>query len=428
MAISKAKSTEACSTLLEIDVTKESVDKAFDEVYDEITKVASIPGFRPGKAPKELVKKNYAKNASEEALKHVLSDAYAAALKEHGIIPIGSPEITDVVFEEGKAMSFKAKVDTRPKFNLKNYKGIAVTQKKITIDKADIDKTLENVQQMHAKYESPDDRPLQMGDYAVSDLDCLANGKPIHRKREDLWLFLDKDTIALGLSDGMVGMKKGDEKDIEVTLSKDYPNKDLAGKKAIYHVKVKDIKVRKLPEINDALAKELGKDSLDSLKKDIDTGLLEQAKRSAEAEVENKVLGKLIDDNDFAVPGGFVKRQLGYMVENAKRHLTEKGFKKEDLDKKDEELRGKFGIDAVRRVRLLFILDAIARAEKIEVGDSDVEEAYKAIAAETGKSEAEVKEHYTHEDMIDDLKEQLREGKAIEFLVKNAKVTEEGKA
>ena len=115
---------------------------------------------------------------------------------------------------------------------------------------------------MHAKYESQEDRPLKMGDYAVSDLDCLADGKPIHRKREDLWLFLDKDTIALGLSEGMVGMKKGEEKDIEVTLSKDYPNKDLAGKKAIYHVKVKDIKVRKLPAIDDALAKELGRGDL----------------------------------------------------------------------------------------------------------------------------------------------------------------------
>ena len=220
MSKSKAKSLEACSTLFEIDVPKEAVDKAFEEVYNEITKVASIPGFRPGKAPKELVKKHYQKNASEEAIKRVLPDAYAAALKEHGIIPIGSPEISDMIFEEGKAMSFKARVDTRPKFNLKNYKGVAVSRKKVAIDKTDIDKTLENVQQVRAKYESPADRPLQMGDYAVSDLDCLADGKPIHRKREDLWLFLDKDTIALGLSDGMVGMKKGDEKDIEVTLSK----------------------------------------------------------------------------------------------------------------------------------------------------------------------------------------------------------------
>lgn len=424
MPRSKVKSTEACSTLFEIEVPKESVAKAFEEVYAEISKVASIPGFRVGKAPVELVKKHYSKNASEEALKRILPDAYAAALKEHGVIPAGSPEISDVIFEEGKAMSFKAQVDTRPKFNLKNYKGIAVIRKKVAIEPSDIDKTLDNLRQMHAKYESAGDRPLVMGDYAVSDLDCLVDGKPIHRRREDLWLFLDKDTIALGLSEGMVGMKKGEEKDIEVTLSKDYPNKDLAGKKSIYHVKVKDIKVRRLPEIDDALAKEVGKDSLEALKREIDEGLREQAKRNSDVDLENKVLARLIDDNDFAVPGGFVKRQLEYMVENAKRHLMEKGFPREELDKKDEEFKGKFKNDAVRRVRLLFILDAVARAEKIDVNDKDLEEAYKAISAQSGKPEPEVRAHYEKEGIVDDLKEQLREGKVIEFLVNSAKVTE----
>jgi trigger factor len=424
MSKSKVKSTEACSAIFEIEVPKESVDKAFEEVYGEITKVAQIPGFRAGKAPVELVKKNYSKNASEEALKRILPDAYTAALKDHGIIPVSAPEISDLIFEEGKAMSFKARVDTRPKFGLKNYKGIAITRKKVKIEPSDIDKTLDNVRQMHAKYESPEDRPLKMGDYAVSDLDCLVDGKPIHRKREDLWLFLDKDTIALGLSDGMVGMKKGEERDIEVTLSKDYPNKDLAGKKSVYHVKVKDIKVRKLPDIDDALAKELGKDSLDALRKDIEEGLKEQAKRNSDIEVENNVLTKLIDDNDFAVPAGFVKRQLAHMVENAKRRLEEKGFPKGELDKKDEELNKKFKDDAVRRVRLLFILDAIARAEKIDVDEKDLEEAYRAIASQSGKPESEVKAHYEKEDIVDDLKEQLREGKTIEFLINNAKITE----
>jgi trigger factor len=253
----------------------------------------------------------------------------------------------------------------------------------------------------------------------------MVDGKPIHKRREDLWLFLDKDTIALGLSDGMVGMKKGDERDIEVTLSKDYPNKDLAGKKAVYHVKVKDIKVRRLPDIDDALAKELGRPDLETVKREVEEGLKEQAARNSDIEAENTVLGKLIDDNDFAVPSSFVKRQLEHMVENAKRHMMEKGFRKEELDKKDEEFRARFKNDAVRRVRLLFILDAVARAEKIDVGEKDVEEAYKAISAQSGKPESEVRAHYENEKIADDLKEQLREGKTIEFLVKNAKVSEE---
>jgi trigger factor len=160
------------------------------------------------------------------------------------------------------------------------------------------------------------------------------------------------------------------------------------------------------------------------VKKEIEEGLKEQAKRNSDIELENKVLGKLIDDNNFAVPASFIKKQLDYMVENAKHQMMQKGFRKEDLDKKDDEFKTRFKDDAARRVRLLFILDAVARAEKIEVSDKDLDEAYKAIAEQSGKPEPETRSHYEREGIVDDLKEQLREGKVIEFLVNNAKVTE----
>jgi len=425
MARSKVKPLEECAALLEIDVSKETVDKAFDEIYSEIMKVASVPGFRPGKAPKELVRKHYAKHAHEEAMKKLLPEAYAAALQEHRINPIGMPEISDIVFEEGKDMSFKARVEMRPKFTIKNYKGISVKSKKVAVGSSDIDKTLESIREMNAKYSSPEDRPLRMGDYAISNMECEVDGKAVHKKRENLWLYMDKDTIAPGLSEGMVGMNKNDEKSIDIVFPKEHADKSMAGKKAAYRVKVNDIKVRDLPEVNDALAKSMGKDSLEALKKDILTGLEAQAKRNSEIEVENKVLTKIVEDNKFGVPSGIVKRQLEQMVENAKRRLLEKGFKKDDLDKKDDEFRAKFKDDAEKRVRLLFILDAVAAAEKIEVTDGDMAEAYKVISEQTGKSEDEIKAHYEREDITADLKEQLKEGKAIEFLVKNARVTEE---
>ena len=425
MARSKVKPLEECASLIEIDVPKETVNKAFDEIYSEIIKIASVPGFRPGKAPKELVKKHYSKHAHEEAMKKLLPEAYAAALQEHRINPIGMPEISDIVFEEGKDMSFKARVETRPKFTLKNYKGIGVKSKKVAVGSGDIDKTLESIREMNAKYSSPEDRPIKMGDYAISNMECEVDGKAVHKKRENLWLYMDKDTIAPGLSEGMVGMNKGDEKSIDIVLPKEHADKSIAGKKATYRIKVNDIKVRDLPEVNDALAKSMGKDDLEALKKDISIGLEAQAKRNADIEIENKVLTKIVDDNKFGVPSGIVKRQLEQMVENAKHRLLEKGFKKDDLDKKDDEFRAKFKDDAEKRVRLLFILDAVAAAEKIEVADGDVAEAYKVISEQTGKSEDEIKAHYEREDIVADLKEQLKEGKAIEFLVKNAKVTEE---
>lgn len=421
---SKAKKIEECLTLFEIEVTKETLDKAFDEVYDEITKVANIPGFRVGKAPKDLVKKHYTKNAKDEVLKRMIPQAYGAALKEHKINPAGLPEITDVNFEEEKALSFKAKVDTRPNFKIKEYKGIKAEKKSATITDEDVNKTLENLRGLHARYIAVEDRPAQLGDYVVSDQECLVDGKDVHKKRENLWLYMEKESFIPGLGEKMVGMNKGETRDIEISLPAEYPDKVVAGKKVTYRILAKEIKRRELPAVDDELAKDLGRKSLEDLKTEIRKELEERSLVNAEIGMENQLLDKLIDDNAFTVPSGFVDRQLDYIVEDYKKRLMEKGFKREDLDKKDKELREKLKNDAVRRVRLLFILDEIARIEKIDIGDADVAKAYESMAAQTGKSVDEVKNYYEKEELVGNLEEKLREGKVIEFLIKSAQITE----
>jgi len=421
---SKRNNIEECAALFDIQVPKEDIERAFDEVYAEIMKIANIPGFRAGKAPKELVAKHYSKAAKEEALKKLIPEAYRMALEEHGINPIGLPEISEVNFEEDKELSFKARVDTRPKFKIKDYKRIKISKKKISVTAEEIDKTLENLRDISATYITVEERPVQMGDYVVSDMECFADDKPVHKKRENLWLFVDKDSLVPGLSEKMVGMKKGEEKDIELTMPEKHPDKNLAGKPVRYHILAKDIKMRKLAQLNDEFAKGLGKDSLEELKKEISKELEYRAEVNSEIGAENELLDKLASDNVFEVPSSFVKRQLEYMIEDAKKHLLEKGFKKEDLDKKDDELSGKFKSDAAKRVRLLFILDEIAKAEGIVVSEEDVSAAYKSISAQTGKDEATVKAHYEKEELVDSLKDKIRETKTIQFLLKAAEITE----
>lgn len=420
----KAKSLEECSILFEIEIPAEVIAKAFDEVYSEITKFANIPGFRVGKAPLELVKKRYTKDARDEVLKRLIPEAYRGALEEHKVNPLGLPEITDVIFESEKIMSFKARVDTKPKFKLKDYKALEFKKKKAVVTDSEVDRTIDNLREMNASYAAVEDRPLQMGDYAVTDLECFVDGKPIHKKRENLWLFLDKESLVPELSEKMVGVKKGEEKDVEALLSAKYPDKTLAGKLARYHVLVKEIKTRQLSKIDDAFARDLGKDNIAELKKEIAGELEARAKANADIDVENQLLGHLMDDNVFAVPSGFVKRQLEFMVEDAKKRMQDKGFKKEDLDKQDEEFKAKFRKDAERRVRLLFILDEIARQEKVGVTDDDISNAYKSIASQAGKSEDFVKNHYEKEDLADNLKDKIREEKTIRFLLQNSKITE----
>jgi trigger factor len=420
----KAKAVEECSTLFEIEVPKDAVDKAFDEAYSEMAKVASIPGFRPGKAPKEMIKKRYSKEAKKEVINHLIPDAYQKAVEEHKIDPIGYPDITDLILEEGKAMSFKAKTDTKPKFKLKNYKGIQVEKKKTVVKPEDIDKALDNLRQYSAKYVAVEDRAAAMDDYVVSDLDCLVDGKPAHKKRENLWLYIDKGSIMSGLTEKMIGMNKNEERDIEVDLPKEYPDKNIAGKLAKYHVKAKEIKVRSLPNVDDEFAKDLGKENLEDLKKEVAKELENKMRSDNEIATENQLLDKIINDNSFAVPSALVKKQMHMMSENAKARLMEKGFKKEDLDKKDGELEERFKDDAMKQVRLLFILDKIAKDEGIKVEEKDLEDAYKSISMRAGKSEKEVKDHYEKEGFVDNLLERIKEEKTISFLLKSAEIKE----
>jgi trigger factor len=424
MVKSKAKSVEECTTLFEIEVPKETIDKAFEEAYNQITKVASMPGFRPGKVPMDLIKKNFVKEAKKEVIDRVIPDAYQQAVEEHKIDPIAFPEITDLVFEEGKAMSFKAKVDTRPKFKIKDYKGIQIQKKKPVVKDEDVKKALDNLREYSAKYVSVEDRPAKWDDYVVTDLECFIDGKEAHKKRENLWLLLDKESLLSGLFEKIIGINKGEERDVEVELPEKYPDKNIAGKKVKYHVKVKEIKLRTLPNIDDEFAKDLGKDNLENLKKMINEELEKKAVSDSEIDAENKILDKLIDDNKFSVPPAMVKRQIHLMTENAKAKLVQKGFNKEELDKKNSEFEGRFKEDATRQVKLLFMLDRIANEEKIEASEEELQSAYKSISLQTGKTEQEVKAYYEKEKLVDNLLEKIREEKTIEFLLKNAKITE----
>jgi len=420
----KTKSIEDCATLFEIEVPKETIDKAFEDAYNEITKVASIPGFRAGKVPKDLVRKHFAKEAKKDVIEHVISDAYQKALEEYKIEPIGFPDITDLVLEEGKEMSFKARVDTRPKFKLKNYNRVQVDKKKVRVKEDDIKKALDNIREYSAKYAAVEDRPAQWEDYVVVDLERSIEDKPGCEKKENFWLLLDKESLLSGLTEKIVGMNKGEEKDAEVEMPQNYPDKNLAGKKAKYHVKVKEIKVRQLPIIDDEFAKDLGKENIEQLKKDIAQELENKMKMDSEIAMENQLLNKLIDENNFSVPSTLVNKQIHLMTESAKAKLIHKGFKKEELDKKNEEFVGRFKDDAVRQVKLLFILDRIAATENIEADEKDLENAYKSISAQSGKSEQDVKNYYEKEGLADNLSERIREEKTIEFLLKSADIKE----
>lgn len=419
----KSKKMEGCTVTFEIEIPQADVREAREEVIGDFAKVAELPGFRPGKAPRELVAKRYHAEVNDEAVKNLVKKSCESAFREHHINPVTLPEVSQVSQGTEGPLAFRISVDVSPEVSLKPYKGIKLTRKVTELKEEDVNKYLENLKVIHGKYVSVEDRPLRMGDYAVCDIDCFIDGKPLHRRRENFWIFVDKESSVPSLTEQMVGLKKDEERSCHVAIPETYSDKKLAGKTATYRVKLKEVKVRQVPALDDEFAKDLGKDSFEVLKDGVRKGFEIRIESETQKDLERQVLAKLILDNDFCVPSSFVERQLRYLVENAKVDLVEKGIRKNDVDAKEGELREKLKGEAARRVKAFFILDDISKREGIACTPEEIEEALVAIAVETGIPIEKVKEHYERENLLQDLAEKLREEKTIRFLIEAAVIT-----
>ena len=419
----RIKNIEECRKLLQIEVSKELVKKTTEEVYENIKKVAKIPGFRPGSAPRDLIVKNYSKDAKEEVLRRLIPEGYKEALKSHKVMPIGEPEISKIDFDFEKPLSFEAEVDIYPNFKLKSYKGIKVTKTRISVSDQEMKDALTRIQGLSAKYNDVA-RSVKKGDYTVCDVEAFMDGKLITKKNNNMWIQAEKNASLLGMGEELVGLNKGDTKEIESKLPDNYPDKKYAGKLAKFKVVIKEVKEKVLPELNDEFAKTMKIESVDALKKEIETQLFARKENGLKVGMENQILDKLLKDNKFSIPSSIAKRQKEVFAKRLEMDLLQKGLPKDEVDKKINELDPKLKEDAVDKVKIYFMLDDIAVKENIEVNKDDIEQRLQTIALSTQRPVEEVKKYYEKEHLIGGLAEEIKEVKVLEFLLKNANVTE----
>ena len=421
---SKLKSKEDCIKLLLVEIPHEFVKKTSDEIYEEISKVAKVPGFRPGAVPRDLLEKHYSKNAEEEIFKKLIPEGYKKALDTHKLTPIGMPRISNIKLEDGKPLTFEAEVDIRPATKLKNYKGIRVSKKRLAVTDEEINQAILKIRDMHAKHKDIPG-PVKKGDYAVCDVEAFIDGKLISKKHKNMWVLAEKDASLLGMGEELVGLEKGKEKEVEAKLPDNYPDKKYAGKLAKFKILVNQIKEKELPEVNDELAKEMKSENLEELKKNIKSQLLLRKERSLVINMQNQILENLLKGNRFSVPSGIVERQKHVLAKRLETELLQNGMHKDEVEKKLKEFDGKLSEEATDKVRIYFLLDDIAVKEKITVNDKDIEGRLKSIAFSAGRPEEEVRKYYENEGLIEGLAEEIKEGKALDLLLKEAQVIEE---
>ncbi|HZK23825.1 MAG TPA: trigger factor [Oscillospiraceae bacterium] len=417
--------------VLEIEVPEEKVADALTQAYRKVVKTVSIPGFRKGKVPRPILESRFGVEILyEDALELLVPDAYDSAVEEVGIVALDKPEIDLVRIEKGKSLIFKATVEVTPEVTLGEYRGVAVTKQLREVAETDLENKLTQLQTQHATLEIVEDSTAENGDIVVIDFTGYQDDEPFAGgAAEGYSIEIGSGQFIPGFEEQMIGMKQGEEKEVEVTFPEDYQEESLAGKPAVFKVKVNEIKRKNLPELDDELAKEISEfDTLAELKEDIMNKLKQKEEERAQTEVENELIEKVSAATaEFPLPKVLVEREIDRQLSEMEQFLRMQGL---TLDKFLEltnrelaELREEQKPEAEKRVKANLVLDAIITKEGIIATDEELDERVDKFAASYGQDVQTIKSYFAAQGQLDVIRQEIQFRKAIDFLVAAAQIT-----
>jgi len=426
MSLKQEKTENKNELKLTFTVEAEKFDEAIMDVYKKSAKYFNIPGFRKGKAPYNIVVKNYGVEIFyEDAFNELVPKVYEEEMKNSKIDVVSKPRDIDVVqMEKGKELIFTALVDTKPEVKLGKYKGVEIESKEYPVTDRDVLDELDHMAEHNSRLVSVDDRAAQKDDTVTIDFDGSVDGEAFEGgKAENYDLVLGSNSFIKGFEDQVIGMKIDEEKDVNVTFPEDYFEKKLAGKPAVFKVKLHEIKVKELPKIDDDFAKDVSEfDTLADLKKDIKAKKEEDAHKKAQMEMEDEALDKVIDDSKMDVPKGMVDVEIDQMEENLNARLQYQGLSYDQyvqfLGKTKAQAREEMRPEAEKNVKSRLVLEAIVEAEKIKPDEEHVKEHIEELAKSYHQ---EVEELEKNEEVKEYFNKVSQNEQAVKFLVDNAK-------
>ncbi len=417
----KVVKEEACEITLSLELSKEEVSKETDAVFQDIQSRASLPGFRTGKAPMDMVRKNFSQRANQTVLENLVSRSASQVLRERKLQTIDTPKVEKINFEPGKPLSFQMKVEKDPELKVKDYKGLKVNQKSSAVAEDQLSKALAELQERNATLIQSTADKVGKNHFIVVDFEGKIDGKTFRGgSAKNYLLNMESPQTIAGFSEGLLGAALNEERTVTPQFPADYPQKEFAGKKASFQVTIKEIKEKKVPAMDDELAKDLGLASLSELKQKMRESLEKEAKDRTDKEVEEQIFQGLLDKNTFTVPPTLVEHRTTALIRRTKTALERQGLVQPNDEKADQALRERVKPQAEKDVRLSYLLKAIAEQEKLENVDEEIESLKKKALEET-KDKKETVDNYFKEHVVS-IKASLIESKVIEFLKKNAKI------
>lgn len=384
---------------LKITAPAAEVNAGYKKAVKKIADQVNIPGFRKGKAPRAIIEMHYGKEAvKQEAFEIVANKAYSEALDQEKLIPVSDPKVEESTFEEGKDMELTIKVTLKPEPELGEYKGLHVEKKEVEVTDDQVDAQIKDMMGRDAKMVVAEEGAvIEKGDFAIIDFAGTVDGEPFSGgEGKGYPLEVGSNSFIPGFEDQLVGLSKGDSTDVEVTFPEDYFVKDLAGKEAIFKVNIQDVKRKELPELNDEyVASKTDFKTVEELRANYKERMQKAAEANAKAEYEHELIDLAVANAKFSVPEIMIEDKISQMVEEMKMSLESRKMSLDmymqytglDMAKIRENQRPV----AEENVKTDLVLDAIAKAEDIQVDMADVDAEIAAISAQHGASPEEVK-------------------------------------
>ena len=423
MTVKSCEKVEKSQVALTIEVNAAEFEAAVEKAYQKMRRKISVPGFRPGKAPRKMIERMYgAEVFFEEAINIAFPEAYEAAAEQEKLQIVGYPTVEMVGEVTKDGFTFKATTPVYPEVTLGEYKGLKAEKPEVKVLAADVDERLKALADRNTRLVSVE-REAKSGDTAVIDFEGFLDGKPFDGgKGENHNLELGSGSFVPGFEDQVIGMKAGEEKDLDITFPEDY-HKDLAGKKVVFHVKAKEIKCKELPKLDDDFAKDVSEyDTLKELKDSIKREITEQREQSAKYAVENELMEKVAANIECDIPDALIDEQCARFLEEFKQRLQSQGIPYDQYCKMTNMDEAKFLEEgkepATRQVRMDLAVNAIIKEEKLEATDEEVEKQYNDLAEKYSMDVGELKKYL---DAMS-VRTQIIRDKAISVVVDSAKI------
>ncbi|MDM8265568.1 trigger factor [Limosilactobacillus pontis] len=426
------RDSDASKGTLTFDIDVDTIKKGIDEAFVETRKKITVPGFRKGRVPRQIFNQMYGEESLyQDALNKVLPDAYSAAVKETKIQPVAQPQIEIKSMEKGQPWTLTATVDVMPEVKLGDYKGMEVPEQDTTVSDADVDSEIEKKRQQQAELVLKEAKPAEKGDTVVIDYEGSVDGKKFDGGSADNYsLELGSGSFIPGFEDQLIGHNSGDDVDVKVTFPEDYHAKNLAGKDAIFKVKIHEIKEKQLPELDDDFAKDVDEDvdTLDELKDKTKKQLQEDKDNQAKAAIEDAAIEKAVANAEIQdIPQAMLDDDTNRQMQQYLAGMQQQGISPQMYFQitgtKEDDLKKQFANDAEQRVKTNLVLEAIVDDAKLEASDDEIKQEIADLAKQYGMKEDAVEKALSKDMLSHDIKIK----KAVDLVADSAKQVKDDK-